>query len=53
VAADAGTAADPGFDLPAALRALLDEGLLTGVALAPTSSADVQATPATQEGGSR
>jgi hypothetical protein len=53
VAADAGTAADPGFDLPAALRALLDEGLLTGVALTPTSSADVQATPATQEGGSR
>ncbi len=55
-AATAAVAADPTFDLTAALRSLLDEALITGFALAPSApqvAPDTPITQATQEGSAR
>jgi hypothetical protein len=55
-AAEAAAAADPTFDLTAALRSLLDEALITGFALAPPTpqaAPDTPITQAPQEGSAR
>lgn len=46
-------AEDPMLDLPAALRALLDEALITGFTVAPPPPRAAEATEATEEGGPR
>jgi hypothetical protein len=55
-ATEVAAAADPTFDLTAALRSLLDEALITGFALAPPTpqaAPDTPITQAPQEGSAR